>query len=117
MIRTLLEPLGIKIVLKPLDPIAKTEGGIYIPESAQEMQQEAVVLAVGSGKFDHGSFVIPEVKPGDIVLFSKFAGAEAEIDGMKVRITTEDHILARIKKVEVEDPTEDIQDREPALTK
>lgn len=93
-----LKPLGDRIVIKILEAEEKTESGIVLPEKAKEKPQEGEVVAVGSGKtLDDGSKVEPEVKAGDKVVYSKFAGNEVEVDGEEYLIMRQDDILAVIE--------------------
>jgi len=76
-----------------------TKGGIIIPDSAKEKPQEGKVVAAGNGKIlDDGSRVKMEVKVGDLVLFSKYAGTEIKIEGEEHLILREDDILAIVEK-------------------
>jgi chaperonin GroES len=71
------------------------KGGIIIPDSAKEKQQEGEVIAVGSGKREKGEKVPLDVKPGDRVLFGKYSGTEIKIDDEELLILKEDEILAK----------------------
>lgn len=76
----------------------KSTGGIIIPDSAKEKQQEATVIAVGPGKLDDdGKRLAMDVKVGDRVLIGKYAGNEIKVDGKEVVILTEDEVLAVIE--------------------
>jgi chaperonin GroES len=76
----------------------KTKGGIIIPDTAKEKPQQGKVVAVGPGRVDEkGNRVPPGVKPGDRVLFGKYAGSEIEIDGQQYLIMREDDILGVIE--------------------
>jgi chaperonin GroES len=75
-----------------------TKGGIIIPDSAKEKPMEGKVIAVGNGKIlDNGQKTTPDVKAGDKVLFSKYAGTEVKIDGEEHLIMREDDILGIIE--------------------
>jgi chaperonin GroES len=95
-----IQPLGDRIVVKPLEAEAKTKGGILLPDTAKEKPQEGKVVAVGKGKIlDNGSVQTPEVKVGDIVLYGKYSGNEITTkDGEELLIMREEDILAVIKK-------------------
>ncbi len=95
-----IQPLGDRIIVKPLEAQEKTKGGIVLPDSAKEKPQEGKVVAVGKGKtLDNGSVQSPEVKTGDVVLYGKYSGTEvATKDGDDVLIMREDDILAIIKQ-------------------
>ena len=87
-------PLGDRILVKRLESETKTKGGIYIPDSAREKPQEAVVVAVGPGKVnENGSRRELLVKQGDRVLFGKYNGTEVKIDGEDHLILSENDIL------------------------
>lgn len=75
------------------------KGGIIIPDSAKEKPQEGKVVAVGKGKVaDDGKLIKLDVKAGDRILFSKYAGSEVKIDGEEHLIMREDDILGIIEK-------------------
>jgi chaperonin GroES len=87
-------PLYDRILVKRIAAEEKTAGGLIIPDTAKEKPQEALVIAVGSGKrLDDGSLATPEVKEGDRVLFGKYSGSEIKIDGADHIILREDEIL------------------------
>ena len=90
-----LEPIGDKVVVKRLDAEVKTAGGIVLPDSAQEKPKQGRVLSVGDGRLmKDGSRVKPEVREGDRVLFSRYAGTEVMVDNEELLIMGEDEILA-----------------------
>ena len=90
-----IRPLQDRIIVKRLESEEKTKGGIIIPDSAKEKPMEGKVIAVGKGKLnDKGERIAPDVKAGDTVLFSKYAGTEVKIDGDEHLIMREDDILA-----------------------
>ena len=95
-----IQPLGDRIVVKPLEAQEKTKGGIVLPDTAKEKPQEGKIVAVGKGKtLDNGSVQSPEVKAGDVVLYGKYSGTEvATKDGDDLLIMREDDILAIIKQ-------------------
>lgn len=87
-------PLQDRIIVQRIEALQKTESGIYIPDTAKEKPQEGKVIAVGPGKLnENGSKIAPDVKVGDRVLFSKYAGTEVKIDGEELLIMREDDIL------------------------
>jgi chaperonin GroES len=94
-----IQPLGDRIVVKPLEAESKTKGGIVLPDTVKEKPQEAKVVAVGKGKvLESGSVQPPEVKVGDKVLFGKYSGNEITTkDGEELLILREEDILAIIK--------------------
>jgi len=94
-----IRPLQDRIIVKRLEGEEKTKGGIIIPDSAKEKPMEGKVIAVGKGKLnDSGERVAPDVKAGDTVLFSKYAGTEVKIDREEHLIMREDDILGVIEK-------------------
>ena len=89
-----LEPLHDRIIVKRVEAATKTAGGIIIPDSAQEKPKEAKVVAVGPGKIlEDGSRSTMNVKKGDTVLFTSYAGDEIKVDGEELLIMREDDIL------------------------
>ncbi len=91
-----LQPLSDRIVIKPLEAVEKTKGGIILPDTAKEKPQEGKVVAVGKGKvLDSGEVRKPEVSVGDIVLYGKYSGTEVTTkDGEEYLIVREEDILA-----------------------
>ena len=85
-----IKPLGDRVLIKRLEAEEKTKSGIVLPGSAQEKPQMAEVLAVGPGT----SEVKMEVKAGDKVIFSKYAGTDIKLDGEDVIIMSQKDILA-----------------------
>lgn len=93
---TKLQPLGDRVVIKPLPREEITKGGIVLPDTVKEKPQEGEVIAVGPGKLtDDGNRMAMEVKKGDIVLYAKYAGTEIKEDGEELIILRESDILAR----------------------
>ncbi|MFH1622628.1 MAG: co-chaperone GroES [Candidatus Omnitrophota bacterium] len=94
-----IQPLGDRILIKPLEAEEKTKGGIVIPDTAKEKPQEGKVVAVGKGKTLESGKVEPvEVKVGDIVLYGKYSGTEISKDGEEYLFVKEEDVLAIIKK-------------------
>jgi chaperonin GroES len=93
-----IRPLQDRIIVKRMAEEEMTKGGIIIPDSAKEKPMEGKVIAVGNGKIlDNGQKTKPDVKAGDKVLFSKYAGTEVKIDGEEHLIMREDDILGIIE--------------------
>ena len=94
-----IQPLGDRVVVKPLEAESKTKGGIVLPDSVKEKPQEGKVVAVGKGKvLDNGTVHSPEVKVGDKVLYGKYSGNEITTkEGEELLIMREEDILAVIK--------------------
>lgn len=94
-----LKPLGDRIVVKVVNQEEKTKGGIVLPETAKEKPQEGEVVAVGTGKvLENGQKLPLEVKMGDRIIFSKYAGTEVKIDGEELVIFSERDVLAIVEK-------------------
>jgi chaperonin GroES len=92
-----LRPLGDRVIIKTVAMEEKTKSGIVLPDTAKEKPQEGEVIAVGEGKvLDNGQKVPVEVKVGDKILYSKFAGTEVKVDGEEYLILSEREILAII---------------------
>jgi chaperonin GroES len=92
-----IKPLGDRVVIKRLEAEETTKSGIVLPGSAKEKPQEAEVVAVGPGGIVDGKEVRMELKVGDKVLFSKYAGTEVKIDGEDYSILKQDDILAIVE--------------------
>ena len=94
-----LKPLGDRIVVKVLEREEKTKGGLFLPDTAKEKPTEGEVLAVGTGKIlDNGQKQLVEVKVGDRIIFSKYAGTEVKVDGEDLVIFSERDVLAIVEK-------------------
>ncbi len=92
-----LKPLADRVVVKVLEAEEKTASGIVIPDKAKEKPQEGKVVAVGTGKvLDNGTKTEMEVKEGDKILFSRYAGTEVKVDGEEYLILRQDDILALV---------------------
>ena len=92
-----LNPLADRVVVKPLEEKEQKKGGIIIPDTAKEKPQEGKVVAVGPGKLsDTGERIKPDVKKGDRVLYSKYAGTEVTVDGEEYLVIKESDILATV---------------------
>lgn len=87
-------PLHDRVVVKRADPVTKTAGGIYVPETAADKPQEGEVIAVGSGARDETGKVVPlDVKAGDRIVFSKWTGTEITVDGQEYLVMKESDII------------------------
>ena len=87
-------PLHDRVMIRRIDPEARTTGGIIIPDTAQEKPMEGEIVAVGPGARDETGKVVPlEVKPGDRILFGKWSGSEIKLDGEDLLIMTESDIM------------------------
>jgi chaperonin GroES len=92
-----IKPLFDKIVIEAVEPEEKTKSGIVLPNTAQEKPQLARVIAVGPGGLVDGKEVVMQVKVGDKVLYSKYAGSEFKIDGKEVTILRQSDVLAIVE--------------------
>ncbi len=94
-----LKPLGDRVVVKPIPWEEVTRSGIVLPDTAKEKPQQGEVIAVGSGRIlDSGERVPMELKPGQRVLFAKYAGTEVKLDGEEYLILSERDILGILEQ-------------------
>lgn len=94
-----IRPLHDRILVKRVEEEAKTKGGIIIPDSAKEKPYEGEVVAVGKGrKTEDGKVIKLDVKAGDRILFSKYAGSDIKIDDVEYLIMREEDVLGVIEK-------------------
>ncbi len=92
-----IKPLGDRVVIKSVEAEETTKSGIVLPGSAQEKPQVAEVVEVGPGGVVDGKEIKMEVKKGDRVLYSKYAGTEVKLDGDEFIIVRQSDILAIVK--------------------
>lgn len=92
-----LVPLGDKVVLKQLEAEETTKSGIVLPGQAQEKPQQAEVVAVGPGGVVDGKEVTMQVKAGDKVIYSKYAGTEVKLDGEEFIVVKQNDIVAIVE--------------------
>lgn len=92
-----LVPLGDRIVLKQLEAEETTKSGIVLPGQNKEKPQQAEVIAVGPGGMVDGKEIKMEVKAGDKVIYSKYAGTEVKLDGEEYIIVKQNDILAVVE--------------------
>lgn len=89
-----IRPLNDRVLVLRVEEEKKTAGGLIIPDSAKEKPQEGKIVAVGPGKRDeNGKRTVMDLKEGDKILFSKYAGTEIKIDGVEHLFMREDDIL------------------------
>ena len=94
-----IRPLHDRLIVKRLAEETKTKGGIIIPDTAKEKPLEAKVISVGHGRILEDGKVRPmDIKTGDTILFSKYAGTEIKIDGEEHLILREEDVLGVIEK-------------------
>ena len=93
-----LRPLGDKILIKRVEAETKTKSGIVLPDSAKEKPKRGKIIAVGDGKrLESGERAPFNVKKGDEVIFTSYAGTEIKVDGDELMIMSEDDILAVVE--------------------
>lgn len=89
-----IRPLQDRVIVERVEAVEKSAGGLYIPDTAKEKPQEGKVIAVGKGKHrEDGGIIAMDVKSGDRILFSKYAGSDVTLDGKEFIIMREDDIL------------------------
>lgn len=94
----MIKPLGDRVVIEVSAGDMKTASGIVLPDTAKEKPQEGTVVAVGTGKvLESGQRVALDVKAGDKIIFSKYAGTEVKSDGKDYLIVSERDILAIVE--------------------
>ncbi len=84
-----IQPLGTRVVIKPLEQESKTSSGLYIPETAKEKPQSGLVMAIGD-------FEDIKLKVDDRVLFAKYTGTEFKLDGQDYLLMECNDVLARL---------------------
>jgi chaperonin GroES len=92
-----LKPLGDRVILKHQEPEEKTQSGIFLPDTAKEKPQTAVVVAVGPGKEEKGNKTEMQVKEGDKVIYSKYAGTEVKYGEEEYIIVGQNDIIAIVE--------------------
>ena len=92
-----IKPLFDKVVVEALETEEKTNSGFILPSASQEKQQMAKIVAVGPGGLVDGKDVVMQVKVGDKVLYSKYAGSEFKVDGKELVIIRQSDILAIVE--------------------
>ena len=94
---TQIHPMGDRVVIRPIDEPGISAGGIILPDTAKERPQEGEVLAAGPGRvLNSGTRVEMELKPGDKVIYSKYAGTEVSVEDEELLIMNSGDILAKI---------------------
>ena len=91
-----IEPLGDRVVIRPTPQEEVSKGGIVLPDTAKEKPQEGKIIAVGPGRLtEEGKRIAMDVKKGDKVIYSKYAGTEFKLDGEELIIMREGDLLAK----------------------
>lgn len=93
----MLKPLGDRVVVEPSKQEEMTASGIVLPEKAKEKPVQGTVVAVGSGRFEDGRRIPPEVRVGDTVLYSKYGGTEVKVDGKEYLVLRETDIMGIVE--------------------
>jgi chaperonin GroES len=94
-----IRPLSDKVLVERVEAEAKTAGGIVLPDTAKEKPQRGKIVAVGEGRLlEDGTRKQVQVKKGDLVLFTSYAGTEIKVDGKEYLIMDESDIMAVIEK-------------------
>ena len=94
-----IKPLEDRVVVRSVQPLDKTKGGIYLPDTAKEKPQEGEIMAIGQGKAsDTGELIKMTVKVGDRVIYGKYSGTEITIDGEEYLIMRESDLYAILTK-------------------
>ncbi|MFL5348671.1 MAG: co-chaperone GroES [Hyalangium sp.] len=94
-----IRPLQDRLIVKRVAEENKTKGGLFIPDTAKEKPQEGKVVSVGNGKVQEDGKVRPmDIKAGDTILFSKYAGTEIKLEGEDHLILREEDVLGVIEK-------------------
>lgn len=92
-------PLSDRVLVLRIEEENKTAGGILIPETAKEKPQQGTIISTGPGKTDeNGNRISLQLKPGDRVLFTKYAGSDIKINGVEHVIMREDDILGIVSE-------------------
>ena len=93
-----IQPLGDRVIVKPLEPKEVRKGGIIIPDTVKEKPQEGEIVAAGKGKTtDDGKLIAMELKVGDKVLYGKYSGTEIKINDEDYLIMREEDVLGIIR--------------------
>ena len=92
-----IKPLFDKVVVESVETEEKTKSGFILPSASQEKQQMAKVVAVGPGGIIDGKEIVMQVKVGDVVLYSKYAGSEFKVDGKELTIIRQSDVLAIVE--------------------
>lgn len=97
-IRTWVEPLGDRVLVRRFKEEERTKGGLIIPDAAKERPQRGEVVAVGPGRMlETGTRVPVNILPGDVVLFGKYSGSELKLDDEDLLLIREDEIVGIVR--------------------
>jgi chaperonin GroES len=92
-----IQPLGDRVVVRPLEETEQMRGGLYIPDTAKEKPLQGEILAVGPGRFEKGARVPMDVEVGQTVLYSKYAGTDFRLGNDELLIIKESDVLAIVE--------------------
>ena len=94
---TQIHPMSDRVVIRPAQQEEMTKSGIFLPDTAKERPQEGEVVAVGPGRYlDNGKRMEMEIKAGDKVIYSKYAGSEIQVEDEELLVIGTNDILAKI---------------------
>ena len=89
-----IRPLNNRVLIKRIEELTRTPGGLFLPDTAKEKPIEGEVLAIGEGRVDDNGKLVPmAVSVGDRVVFSKYSGTEIKLEGKEYLLMREDDIL------------------------
>jgi len=91
-----IQPLGDRVVVRPLEDTEQMRGGLYIPDTAKEKPIQGEVIAVGPGRREKGEAVPMELKVGDRVVYGKYSGTQVELDGEEIILIKEADVIAKL---------------------
>jgi len=92
------QPLGDRVLIKPIEEKEQVKGGIIIPDTAKEKPQEGTIVSLGTGRRNEKGDKIPfEIKKGDVVLYEKWGGTEIKIKGESFLVMNEDKVIGILK--------------------
>lgn len=93
-----IRPLNNRVLIKRIEELTRTPGGLFLPDTAKEKPVEGEVLAVGEGRVDDNGKLVPmNVAVGDRVVFSKYSGTEIKLEGQEYLLMREDDILGIVE--------------------
>ncbi|MEE8192106.1 MAG: co-chaperone GroES [Gemmatimonadales bacterium] len=92
-----IQPLGDRVVVRPLEEVEEMRGGLYIPDTAKEKPLQGEIVAVGPGRFEKTERVPMELEVGQKVLYSKYAGTDVRVGDEELLIIKESDVLAVIE--------------------
>ena len=92
-----IQPLGDRVVVRPLEEVEEMRGGLYIPDTAKEKPLQGEIMAVGPGRFEKTERVPMELEVGQKVLYSKYAGTDVRVGDEELLIIKESDVLALIE--------------------